>query len=511
MITKTKNNPFLNGGIDIPDLIKKYIETFNSSPERDMMTEGQNYYVSENTRIRARKMWTYSEEILNGIDGAELHIPVLMEDPYKANNKLASGFFKTLVDQKLEYILGNEPTLKTLDETDIMSEQLKVTMSKKFNSNVKKAAKDAIKKSIGWIHVYLDPMGRFRTMRIIPEQMIPIYNAEDTDELISVIRHYSVMARDKDGAAVEVIRAEVWDDKQVTYYQQIEKNGDYALCNEEQVGLNPQYHFTTNKKYGETIKETTGQSWGAVPFIPIRNNDEHLYDLKPVKDFIDAYDLVDSDFMNNLEDFQDVVWILKNYEGQNIEKFKNDLKKFKALNVGEDGDAKPQTIEIPYLARAEALKGIRNDIYDFGQGFDPDEATGATATATFIEALYVKLSLKGKGFISELNNFFDTLLLFVNRYWEIKGMQTVDIENVEVVYNLTLISNETAELKTNAEQQGNVSEKTRLSHHPWVTDVEEETAQMEEEAAANAVTIPDDPDTDPNTDPENDPNNDPEG
>lgn len=491
-------NQFLLSTMDVPKLIKKYIEEFEKSPERTMMREGNKYYVSDNTEILNRRMLMYGQ--LEDPNNTDIKVPVLMDDPYKANNKLASGHYKTIVDQKLEYVLGNIPSIQV--EGKNLEKQINDTLSKKFDENLKKAAKDSCKQSVGWLQVYIDANGKFRTMRIKPEQFVPVYNADDDSVLETGIRYYKVVAVTKEGNVINVNRAEVWDTEKVTYYQQETENGDYVLCSPEIFEVNPMYHFDKVTKYGETSKEVVGQSWGAVPFIPIYNNDERLYDLKPIKRFIDAYDLVKSDFVNNLEDFQDIVWILKGYSGQSVNTFLEDVKKFKAINVEpnpDGGDARPETIDVPYEARKEALAGLRNDIYDFGQGFDPDEATGATATATFIEALYIKLSLKGKAFISEINAFFDRLLYFLNRYWELQNIPQIDPETIKINYKLTLINNESEALTTNAGQQGSVSEKTRLAHHPWVDDVEAEIKLMKEEIPD--VVIPEDEDED---DPEGD-------
>ena len=51
-----------------------------------------------------RKMYIYTEDEDSGA-------PIEMEDPYKANNKLPSGYLKILVDQKVNYSLVLLPLL----------------------------------------------------------------------------------------------------------------------------------------------------------------------------------------------------------------------------------------------------------------------------------------------------------------------------------------------------------------------------------------------------------------
>ena len=71
---------------------------------------------------------------------------------------------------------------------------------------------------------------------------------------------------------------------------------------------------------------------GYVPLFPY-NNATHTGDLPMVKDLIDQYDLVVSGFPNDLTDIQEVVFIIRNYGGENLNTFLSELKQYKAIKV----------------------------------------------------------------------------------------------------------------------------------------------------------------------------------
>ena len=90
----------------IEDLINEDIH----SEEKKAMYDGVRYYRSKNTRIMSRKFSLYSRSK----DYQDFDIEST-EDVYRANNKLANGFLKTLIDQKTNYCLSKPFILENAD------------------------------------------------------------------------------------------------------------------------------------------------------------------------------------------------------------------------------------------------------------------------------------------------------------------------------------------------------------------------------------------------------------
>jgi len=150
------------------------------------------------------------------------------------------------------------------------------------------------------------------------------------------------------------------------------------------------------------------------------------------------------------------------------------------LRVGDDGDAKAETINIPTEARQKMLDNTEKLIYKFGMGVNPDDVDG-NITNVRIKALYSNLDLKANDFEIEIEDFMDQWFYFLNRYFELTSKTIFDANDLYIVFSRSMIINEVEMLNANSQQQGNISARTRMENHPWVDNVEEEIKRIEEE------------------------------
>ena len=138
---------------------------------------------------------------------------------------------------------------------------------------------------------------------------------------------------------------------------------------------------------------------GEVPFFSFSNNNIGTNDLKNIKPLIDVYCKVFSGFVNDLEDIQEIIFVLTNYGGENLNEFLDDLKYYKAIKVDNDGDGDKSgvstlTIEIPVEAREKLLAVTRKCIFEQGQGIDPDPQNFGNSSGVALSFLYSLLELK---------------------------------------------------------------------------------------------------------------------
>ena len=382
---------------------------------------GLNYYNTKND-ITKRKKYIYTE-------GG------LLEDPYVANNKISSSFYPLLIDQKVDYLIGEKPLLPIDDD--------------KFYQELSDCAKLASAQGVQWAYPYLKN-GELRL------ELIPTCELEWT---ISTT-----------GELMEMRRTVVENDK--TYVYVYDKEGIKKY--KDSVGGHP-IEITGHYSVSETIganEETKHKSWGVVPFLPMWNNKTGLYDLQPIKPYIDQYDKVISDFANNLEDFQDVTWILKGYAGQDPGEFIKDVKMYKSIPLSEDGDARPETIEIPTTARQVALEILEDKIYAFGRGVNMSKLAGGSLTNVVIKAQFSNLDMKCKTFAYQVDEFIRAYVEFYNLYAIAFNKPLINTD-FEIVYNKSNIINEVELLAANTGQMMAVSDELRLANHPWVNTQEE--------------------------------------
>lgn len=387
-----------------------------------MAKTGDRYYHSKND-ITKRKMYIYTE-------GG------LIEDVYKANNKIASAYAKLIIDQLINYIIGQNPMTPIEDLA--------------FIKQLKDVATDARVKGQQWVQAYTED-GEFKTKLIPTVELYPIYEDE---KLIEMWRFYTVDSKDR-ALRYTMESIEEYDENNVL------------------IETRPAMSWKITEGANQSVE---GDTIEALPFVRMKANKDCIYDIEPYKALIDAYDLVISDFANNLEDFQDVTWILKGYTGQNVTEFTKQVKMYKSIPVGAGGDARSETIEIPHEARMKMLEQSENLIFKFGFGVNLDSLSGGSLTNVAIKSQFANLDMKANAFAQEIEQYINDYIDLYNIY-AAKTNKAL-IQKDEIKFNKATIINEVELLKANAEQQGAVSEETRLANHAWVDDVKEEVFRM---------------------------------
>lgn len=468
-------------------VLDKTITKYKKGRVRANMAVGAAYYKQNNTAIMNRKKEYYTKSKMP------------QEDPYRANHKLPSGYMKLLVKQKVGYSVNEKMLIKVADDNTDTLKQIEKDLGN-WRLKTKQLCTEASQKAVSFFQVGITPDNKFSYMAVPAEQIMPVANPYDRNVLEYVVKTYTVDAL-VDGELVDKVIVELWDSTHVYMFEEIEGKLTFRTPTEQMP--NPAYHFRTLQKVNGKTTAAENRSWGRPPFIVLYNNDETETDLQPIKPYIDIYDITNSDFANNIDDFQDMYYILKNYNGQDLDEFFSDLKAYKAVPIGDDGDVITATQEVPTIARKTMLDLTEKLIYKFGMGVNPDDVEG-NVTNVRIKALFTLLDLKANDFESEISSAFDMLLWFLDRYYELYiPAQLFDLESVELIFDRSLIMNEIEVLNAIAAQEGVVSKQTQLENHPWVINAIAEMKRIEDEAAT--LIIDDDEDDEEEEPPEETP------
>lgn len=437
------------------EIIKIFIDEFNTSKQRRMMLDGERYYRVEND-ILNRKMIRYEDER-----------PVI--DETKTNNRLAHGFMHVLVDDKVNYLLSKPYTL-TCDDKEYL-EAVKKTLGKRFQKRITQLGTEASNKGIAWLYVYIDAEGNFKTMRIPSEQIVPIWEDNDHEKLQALIRYYDIEVYEGRDKRI-VTKVEYWTPETVDYY--VLQNGEIILDSEMYLDDENNYdgHFKVDNEPG---------NWGRVPFIPFKNNDYELPDLQFVKTLIDNYDLTRSDIANELEDVKNVIYALRGYGGESLSEFMRDLAYYRAVKLDDDGGVDTLETTINIEAAKEHYQQLKKDIYTFGQGVDKSsDQLGNSPSGIALKFMYSGLDLKCNAMEDNFKWSFEQLIYFVNKYLETTKQKVSDKE-ITIVFNRNIAINESTTITDCQNSKGVISDKTIIANHPWVEDIEEELKQIEEE------------------------------
>lgn len=462
-------------------VLQTIIKEFLNSENYNEMLESDKYYESKNSKIsdRQKMMMLYDEKekIINGKTVKEEY-PYTAPDLSKANHKLAHGYLYELVNQCKDYLVGN-PVKTEYDKKipkkliDFIDDILyKHNDWGKFNQE---NVKNAQKYKIGWSRVVIDDTkGTLKLLNVNSKQVIPFY--DDFDELTCIIYLYSKTEYDDKGKKKEIKYAEVFDEQYKDVYTNSGKGTLYTLKDKDV----PLLQKITS--YGEELATSEVLSWNRIPWVCWKYNDDNIDALQPIKCFIDIMDIDLSDLANNIDDIQDAIWVLENYEGQSISQFMEDLKIKKAINLGEGGSAKPQTVEIPTEAREKLYERCEKNIYRFGRGINfADRDNLGNASGVALKWSYGPLDekaddLEENGQIA-LNDLFNLIFTYLNAIGEYSD--EYDSNDIKFIFDRHMITNEKEQVEMVADSMDIVSRKTALSHHPFVEDAELEMEEID--------------------------------
>ncbi len=505
----------------IGDIISRDI----ASPGKHSMAEGVNYYNCRHDILdHVNYYW---------LDGQKI------QDKAKSNIRLSHPFHKILVDQKAAYLAGS-PIVVTVAEPDVedpknltpeevtakdsaqqFQEELMDQLTDEFDDLVADWIIGAANKGIEWVHFYISNSGELEYTIIPAEQIIPVYDTQYQKELLYVIRFYTYDLIDDKGTTVQPYKVEWWTKDGVEYWSQQLNNN---FVHDPDYEINPGPHWFSFNTSSPATKEMHG--WGRVPFVPLMNNSQGHTDLRPIKALIDAYDGVKSGWINDLSDFQEMIYVLKGYEGLRNESqkgyhelalFVENLKSQKVIAVAEDGAVNTLKVDIPVEAKEKFLGITRKEIFYFGEGIDVDNENFRSPSGIALKFLYSSLDLKVSRLERKLKKALECFMWFVVKY--INEKENTSFDNEEIIYtmNKAVIFNEKEKIDSLVASEGMLSKQTILENHPYVDDVEEEVKRLDAEEQDRldkgmvdlANVQPGEPSGDPNTapvDPASDPN-----
>lgn len=474
-------------------LIKELISEFNASDIKKKMLDGERYFRDQNDILK-KDLKTYT--VFDQKTGNKEQIV----NENKSDEHLPHGFYWKQVNQKKSYICGkpitityNIPTNGDKDEKTKSAEK-KITnmvwntLGPKFEKLIKNRVKEASNKGRAWLHPnYRD--GKLVFEKYPAEECIPIYDNETQTYLISFIHFYTIqdLTGDKPKNRVYV---EYWDEKEVRYYIETKVN-DTTIFLEDVTKPRPECHWY-REVYDNALnnlKRIEKHSWGKVPFIEIENNEEKMTDLEPIKPLIDAYDLINSNYVNTVEDLKEIIWLINGYGAEDLLALIENLKVNGVARTNDTaGKIDAKLLDIPYEARQALLKGLKELIYEFGRAVDTSnkDLIGQAPSGVSLEFLYTDLDMKADDMIGGLTSALYEVLWYVLQDLKMQSKIPEEINEFDfrIEFNKSRIFNETEIINT-INNDSTLSLKSKLEKHPYCDDVDKELQRIKEEKEEN--------------------------
>ena len=396
-----------------------------------------------------------------------------IEQPMRnADNRIPFNFHGLLVNQKASYLFTEPPVFDI--GADSSNKALSAFLGDKYPKVCKDLCIEASNKKTGWIHVWKSADdGNYRYAVVPSEQIQPIWSKSLDRKLLGVLRVYHEI--DGDGNEFDVY--ELWNDKECAAYRVLA-----GRTVKEDLEIYTKFFVEINGI--SEVSNEYSHDLGEVPFFAFDNNNVHTDDLKNIKPLIDVYCKIFSGFVNDLEDIQEVVFVLTNYGGVDLNEFLSDLKYYKTIKVdGDQGDGSgvsTLTIDLPVDAREKLLTTTRKCIFEQGMGIDPDPQNFGNSSGVALKFLYSLLELKSGLLETEFRPSFGRFTRCVCR---ILGIQIKD-DVVLQTWTRTMVQNDQEAAQIAGQAVGIISNETIVRNFPWVKNVQDELDKIKEEKAA---------------------------
>ena len=446
----------------IKKIIKNNLKGFESRNKHTATAE--KYYRNENDILRE-----------DADDTRVQHNKTDDTNPLRnADNRVSHPWHRLLVNQKASYAMATPPKF------DVKDKHLNDEVTKLLGDSYSKIAKDlavnASNAGIAWLHIWRDENKQnfFRYAVVDSKQIVPIFSKKLGNELIGVLRIYDDY--NESGDVITVY--EYWNDVECAMFakqkgQTVEDIEAYNAFNLIDISTGTAAEQTNTYKHG----------WEDIPFIPFRNNADELSDLALYKDLIDVYDKIYAGFVNDLDDVQEIIFVLTNYGGQKKQEFLDDLRNYKMVKVDDFGDGTKSgvdtlAVDIPTDARDKLLEITRESIFVNGQGVDPQKNIGQNNSGAALDHMYSLLELKTSAMETEFHQGFAKLVRFILRYSDANA----DIE-ITQTWKRNVINNEYETAQTVSLLANVTSKETIAKANPLVANWEDEleAQRLEEE------------------------------
>ena len=419
--------------------ISQSIATYMRSEAYKLAVDADEYEAQRNVTINNTVRMVY--------DITGLGVP----DPMSSNNKIACNFFHRLNTDRCQYSLGNGVTFP---ESDI-KEQLGDT----FDTELARAAYYALIHGVAYFFPNGDKYHVFPMTQFLP---LP---DEETGALRGGIRFWSLEWRKRP------IQAVLFEEDGYTKYAT--EPGKYGLGALQETEPKRAYKQTVRVSEADGEEIIDQSNYGILPIVPVYACKAKQSSLVGMRAKIDAYDMIQSGFANDLQDCAQIYWLIGNAQGMmddDIAKLRDRLiYQHMAVVDTTNSNITPYTQEVPYSSRQVALASLRSALYeDFGVLDVHTVAAGATND--HIQAAYQTMDV-------EADDFEYQIIQAVQQILKLKGMEPLVPQ-----FKRNRVANQLEMVQMVMQEANYLDDETVLNHLPNIT-VDEVQGILERKAA----------------------------
>lgn len=430
------------------DIVKKYkaSDDFARALEADKYFEADETKVSKKVILKANAVETKTE------DGRK---KTLVKRAV-CGNQIRSSFFSRFVIQQNQFLLGHGVTLD--------NEETKKRLGVGFDKSLERIGEKALLHGVCWGYWNKDHI-----------EVIPACSGELSgfvallDERTSQPR-VGVQFWQLNNSRPMYVR--LFEEDGVSEYESADK-GELVISAEKRAYLQTVSISPTGER-----EIVGGENYSSLPIVPFFASELKKSELTPaIKTKIDLYDIISSDFGDNLEQANDVYWVLNNFGGTSTEVLEtiqkiNELKA--VVNVsdgaGNNSTAVPHAFEVPYEARRIALELLEKALYSDYMALNVNELTGGSLTNVAIQAAMTNINLKADRYEWQAFSFVQGVL------------RLIGVETEEITFKRQTIANRSEIVQDIATMREDIDQETALKLNPYI--MQEEIEQIIRNTAA---------------------------
>lgn len=439
--------------------IKTFIDKDASSTKKRRAMEGRRYYEADHD-IKGYRIFFIDA------DGK------LREDTTKSNIKISHPFFRLLVDQQVQYMLSGKDGFVKSDIPELQTElDAYFNENESFVAELSDLLSGAVSKGFEYMYAYKDESNRTAFQTADSIGVVEVREKETNDGCAYMIFWY-IERIGKDDQKIK--RIQVWDDKQTWFYCQID---DGVIEQDKSVEINPRPHIIYKREGDES---TYYDDYGMIPFFRLDNGKKQFSGLKSIKALIDDYDLMNAGLSNNIQDTNEALYVVRGFQGDNLDELMVNIKAKKHIGVDEDGGIDIKTVDIPVEARKIKMEVDEKNIFRFGQGVNTEALKDTSATTSIaIKSAYANLDLKCDGLQPFLLQFMRKLLKLVLK--EINDTQGTDYEQKDVYFDFD------REIITNAQENAQIDLTKAQEQQTKVTTIQNAATLLGQELTMQLI------------------------
>lgn len=439
--------------------ILTFIQNDNASTKKQKAREGLRYYEADHD-IKNYRIFFFDA------DGN------LREDETKSNIKISHPFFRLLVDQQAQYMLSGKGGFVKSDRPELQTElDAYFNENESFKAELSELLVGAVSKGFEYMYAYKDESDRTAFQVADSIGVVEVREKETEDHCAYVIYWY-IDRIGKDNKKIK--RIQVWDEKQTWFYCQVDEG---EIVPDESVEHNPRPHILYTK---DGDASTYYDDYGMIPFFRLDNGKKQFSGLKPIKALIDDYDLMNAGLSNNIQDTNEALYVVKGFQGDNLDELMVNIKAKKHIGVDENGGVDIQTVDIPTEARKVKMEVDEKNIFRFGQGVNTEALKDTSATTSIaIKSAYANLDLKCDGLKPFLLQFMRKLLKLVLK--EINDTNGTDYEQKDVYFDFE------REIITNAQENAQIDLTKAQEQQARITTIQNASALLGDELTKQLI------------------------